>query len=213
MAGIDEGSLTHVRPTTHKTDPLTRPLLRSEGGPFGPGAMVDLGKVVPEGEPPEMEDHRFAPANARHVKDVGDERYLDLLDRIRHESLVDAFGTDLTEVRPGKLAIPATCGVRSLAVVSLGGSELVVDDWGKLFLEIDDGDTVAKLRVTDVRFYEKKRFKADVVQDVDRRLRGGTPAYAMLGLARAIGDADGGQVHWLQCNGICLADRAVSDIP
>jgi hypothetical protein len=25
--------------------------------------------------------------------------------------------------------------------------------------------------------------------------------------------ADGGDVHWLQCNGICLTDQAVGDLP
>jgi hypothetical protein len=55
--------------------------------------------------------------------------------------------------------------------------------------------------------------KRDLVNDVNRRLASGVPLYTMLGLARAMADSDGGDVHWLMANGLCLADRAVSDIP
>lgn len=69
--------------------------------------------------------------------------------------------------------------------------------------------------MTDARFYEPdhETVKTDLVESVSRRLASGVKAYAMLGLARAMWDEDGGNVHWLQCNGICLADRAVRDVP
>jgi hypothetical protein len=36
----------------------------------------------------------------------------------------------------------------------------------------------------------------------------------MLGLARALYDEDAGEcLHWVQCNGLCLADQAVADLP
>ena len=214
VAGLEQNMLEHVRPTTPKTDLITRDLLRSEGGPFGPGALVDLGHVEPEGQRPEVEDHLFATAQARLVRDLSDEEYLNALESAKHEGIVDAFGPDLLEVRPGKHAIPAGQGVRSLAVIEIEASELYVG-WDKLYLDVADNGLQAKLRVTDARFYapDHKTVQRDVVNDVSRRLRDGVPTYAMVGLARAMHDDDGGDVHWLQCNGLCLADRATSDVP
>lgn len=214
VAGLDKDTLTHVRPTTPRTDLITRELLRSEGGPFGPGALVDLGRVVPEGQPPEVEDHRFATTNAKHVEDLSDELYLAVLDDVSHDSIVAAFGTDVREIRPRKFAVPAGHGQLSLGVIEVQNPRLYLD-WGNLYIDINDGATRAKLRVTDVRFYEPdhKTIKSNVMQDVNRRVGTGITTYAMVGLARAMWDDDGGSVHWLQCNGICLADRATSDVP
>lgn len=214
VAGVERETLRDVRPTTPRTDPLTRQLLRSEGGPFGPGAVVDLGRVTPEGQRPEIEDHRFVPANARHVEDLSDGSYLKVLEDIRQPGIGVAFGPDIREIRPSKLAVPAGRGQRSLAVVGVKTPRLYVDNWGKLYLDVNDGSTQAKLRVTDVRFYKPdQKIKADVVKNVASRLASGVEAYAMVGLARAMWDEDGGDVHWLQCNGICLVDHAASDVP
>jgi hypothetical protein len=214
VAGIEKDSFAHVRPTTPASDLITRRLLRSEGGPFGPGAVVDLGEVVAEGRPPEVEDHRFRTSNARRLEDLSDELYLAVLDEVASADLTAAFGFQIQEIRPKKLAVPAGQGDRSLAVIPVDRPELYVDSWGKLFVDITAGGTEAKLRVTDVRFYDSDlSIRTDRVEDVKRRLARGVESYAMLGLARAIYDEDGGDVHWLQCNGICLADRATSDVP
>ena len=214
VAGIDAETFEHVRPVTPMTDLITRKLLREYGGPFGPGALVDLGRVVACGCAPEIEDHRFATANAEHVEDISDEEYLEVLAEVSHTDIEAAFGQDLVEVRPRKLAVPAGRGTRSLAVVRVLYPELRTK-FGNLYLRLDHPDTPAELRVTDVRFYEADQatIKHDVVHDVNRRLAGGEKTYAMLGLARAMHDDDGGEVHWLQANGLCLADRAVSDLP
>ena len=52
-----------------------------------------------------------------------------------------------------------------------------------------------------------------MVNDVRRRISAGVPLYGMLGLARAVEDAEAGYVHWLMVNGLCLADRPVGDKP
>lgn len=215
VAGIEPESLARVRPTTPKADPITRDLLRSRGGPFGPGALVDLGQVVADGSPPEIEDHRFATRQARHLEDLSDERYLAILDQVAQDDLDAAFGPDLREIRPGKLAVPAGRGEGSLAVIAIPPAARLRVAWEKLYLHLWAGRGKAKLRVTDARFYGFDfALKTDLVPDVNGRLKNGVKAYAMLGLARAMYDDDAGEdVHWLQCNGICLADRAVADVP
>lgn len=215
VAGIEPTSLAGVRPTTTRADPITRDLLRVKGGPFGPGALVELGDVVSVGTPPEIEDHLFATKQARHLEDLSDEEYLAVLDRVAQESLGDAFGPDLREVRQGKFAIPAGHGEGSLAVVPAVAAELRVE-WEKLYLHFPANGAKAKLQVTDSRFYEFDDFalNRDLVVEVNQRLKSGVTTYAMLGLARALFDEDAGEhLHWVQCNGLCLADRAVADRP
>jgi hypothetical protein len=214
VAGIDTATYRHVRPVTPAGDHLTRALLRENGGPFGAGALVDIGSVVACPTAPETEDHEFDMTRARRVSDVDDEVYLGLLGALGEADIQAAFGPALIEVRPRKFAVPVKCGERSLAVVPAVASELFIKS-DKLYFRLSSPATPAEVRVTDVRFYTADlRIKRDVVEDVNRRLAAGTRTYAMLGLARAIhDDATGQDLHWLMANGLCLTDRAVSDVP
>jgi hypothetical protein len=214
VAGIDTATYRHVRPVTPPDDLLTRVLLRENGGPFGAGALVDIGRATACPDAPETEDHRFDKNRAQRVNDVDDEAYLELLGAICQPDVRAAFGSALVEVRPCKFAVPAGCGECSLAVVSVLAPELRISS-GRLYLRLNLPATQADLRVTDVRFYTVDlTIKRDVVKDVNRRLAAGTWAYAMLGLARAIrDDATGQELHWLMANGLCLVDRAVGDMP
>ena len=214
VAGIDTATYRHVRPVTPPSDPITRVLLRENGGPFGAGALVDIGRATACPDAPETEDHRFDTKRAKRMNDVGDEAYLELLGAIGEPDVRAAFGSALVEVRPYKFAVPAGRGERSLAVVPILASELRIRN-DKLYLRLSPPAMPADLRVTDVRFYAADlTIKRDVVKDVRRRLAAGTRAYAMLGLARAIrDDATGRDLHWLMANGLCLADRAVGDLP
>jgi hypothetical protein len=214
VAGIDAATFRHVRPVTPPKTPITRTFLRENGGPFGAGALVDIGAVKERPDPPETEDHTFSIDRAQHVEDLDDTLYFTLLERVGDADILSAFGPDLVEVRRRKFAVPAGCGTRSLAVVPVPGAKLSISD-EKLYLLLWSPRAAAKIRVTDVRFYEADQttIKRGVVADVNRRLASGIPACAMLGLARAIPDDEAGAVHWLMANGLCLADRAVGDVP
>lgn len=64
--------------------------------------------------------------------------------------------------------------------------------------------------ITDLRFFAKDHMtiRRDVVEDVRKRMRRGVDVMLMLGLARAfMAKDDDCERHWLQVNGICLADR------
>ncbi len=214
VAGIDTATYRHVRPVTPPGTLLTRVLLRENGGPFGAGALVDIGSVTACPDAPETEDHAFDMTRAQRVSDVDEMAYLELLGAIGEADIQAAFGSALVEVRPCKFAVPAECGERSLAVVPVAAPELRIKN-DKLYLQLNPPATPADLRVTDVRFYTVDlTIKRDVVDDVNRRLTAGIGAYAMLGLARAIhDDATGRDLHWLMANGLCLVDRAVGDLP
>jgi hypothetical protein len=214
VAGINADTFEHFRPVTPRNDPLTRTLLRENGGPFGPGALVELGEVTACPNPPETEDHTFATADARREEDLTDELYLAILDEVSDLDIPAAFGPDLEEIRPRKLAVRAGHGRRSLAVVPLVKPRLQIE-FDNLFLKLDTSSLTATIRVSDYRFYESDHvtIRRDVVNDVRRRISAGVPLYGMLGLARAVEDAEAGYVHWLMVNGLCLADRPVADKP
>lgn len=215
VAGVDLKTHEHVRPTTYRSDQITRELLREEGGPFGMGAIVDLGKVVPVPSPPETEDHRFWTANAHHAGNVEGDEFLELLDRVSAPSLSTAFGPALERMK-WKYAVEIGCGRRSLAVLrARKRSHLSVDNrYGRLQLRFNDVEPQAYVPVNDIRFYEAdhKTIKTSIVQDVRRRLRRGVDAYLMFGLTRAY-PSDDPKHHWLQLNGLCLADNPAGDTP
>ncbi len=214
VAGIEPNGLRHIRPVTPPTDLITRRLLRENGGPFGPGALVDIGSATPHPTPPETEDHLFDISHVKHVEDLDGRSYYELLGRIGSPDISSAFGDALVEVRSRKFAVPAGTGTCSLAVVPVIDANLAVA-FEKLYLTIGPSPHRARLRVTDARFYEDdhKTLRPSVIKNVKNRLARGVAAYAMLGLARPMLDDDGGYVHWLMANGLCLADRPVGDVP
>jgi hypothetical protein len=213
VAGIELESSTHLRPVTGPEKPLTRALLTEARGPFEVGALVELGDLDPQPSPPETEDHLFVPEDAERVRTLPDDEYLELIDRMCHESLEEAFGSALQ--RHGwKYAVDAHLGERSLACVrAQHAPSLEVDDrYGKLQLRFNDPEKPAYLTVTDLRFVEPdhQTLREDLIDDVQSRLLRGTPVRIMFGLARAFTAAgDDTQRHWLQVNGLCLEDRPV----
>jgi hypothetical protein len=216
VAGIDVDCFEHVRPTTPAGDPITRDLLREEGGPLRMGAVVELGATQPFPVPPETEDHRFRTSSVRLVEDMEGDEFLTLLELVSSPDISAAFGPALERLR-WNYAVERGRGDRSLAVVrARKRPELEVDRYGKLRLRIDDVDPQAYVSVTDVRFYgeDQKTIRDRVVQSVSLRLRRGVGAFLMLGLARAYrAKEDDRERHWLQLNGLCLVDRPTGDTP
>jgi hypothetical protein len=87
---------------------------------------------------------------------------------------------------------------------------------GKLQVRFNDPERPIYLAVTDVRFVESdnRTARRDTVVDVRERVRRGVGVYLMLGLARAFrASGDDKERHWLQVNGLCLADRPVRGAP
>ena len=79
VAGIDVNTPRHIRPVL-RHGRLTTDLLRTNGGPFDLGAVVDLGPTTNAGRAPELEDHRFDPVRARWLSDEAPECFWDSLD-------------------------------------------------------------------------------------------------------------------------------------
>jgi hypothetical protein len=216
VAGIDPSTLEHVRPKTRSSDPIKRELLREEGGPFGMGALVDIGAVTPDPSPPETEDHLFNTGRARFEEDLSGEDFLGLLTEMCAADLGSAFGPELERVGRTYAVEPGN-GESSLAVLRAESRPvLAINRYGELRLWYNDAEPSAYLSVKDVRFFEDdhKTIKTGAVEDVSRRLRRGVDAFLMLGLTRAWPKpGETHERHWLQLNGLCLVDRPVGYVP
>jgi hypothetical protein len=217
IAGIDPDTADHIRPTTLREDPITRALLRAEGGPLAIGAEVDLGEIEPDGSPPEVEDHLFQTAELEHVRDLPDGEFLEVLAEAAASDLRGAFGPALKR-HDWKYAIDKAAGRASLGVVRSRTIPTVEIDkrYGKLQVRWNDPDPQTYLSVTDVRFYEEdhESIREDTVKDVNRRLRRGVGCSLMLGVARPWRKpGDTRERHWLQLNGLVLDDRPTGDAP
>jgi hypothetical protein len=216
VAGVSRETGAHVRPTTPRSDPITRDLLREEGGPFAIGAVVDLGRVTPRGHPPEVEDHVYATVRARLVGDLDGDEYIEVLERASTQDLAQAFGPALNAMPNDKYAVEIGEGAASLAVLKLRGTPRVhVNSFGRLRLRLSDPDDAADLSVADIRFYERDHatIRRDVVADVSHRLARRVDCYVMVGLSRPFEGGADHEVHWAQANGLCLVDRPTGDTP
>jgi hypothetical protein len=216
VAGVDPDTGRHLRPTTGPLQPLTRELLAEQGGPFALGALVELGDVTPEGDPPETEDHGFWPGRARVLGRVSPARYVELLRGHAQPSLQAIFGEDLVR-HEWTYAIDQHHGVASLGVLRVRRKpDIAIDKFGKLRLRLNDARRPAFLPVTDLRFVESdhRTIKTDVLADVRARMRRGVDVLLMVGLARAFQrEGDEYARHWLQVNGVCMTDRPLGDRP
>jgi hypothetical protein len=217
VAGIEAATHRHVRPVTSPGGGLlTRELLREAGGPFGAGALVDIGRVKAVPNAPEMEDHEFDPTRAKRVSNVDGDAYLELLGAIGEADLQAAFGSGLERV--GRTyAVEPGHGNSSLAVLrAKQRPAFKINEYGELRLWYNDVEPPAYLSVKDVRLFEddQKTIKTGAVDDISRRLRRGVEAFLMLGLTRPwLKPGETHERHWLQLNGLCLADRPVGDLP
>lgn len=209
VAGIDiDAGGAHLRPVTPRSVPLTTSLLTSEGGPFGVGALVELGETRPAPEPPFVEDQLFNPAAATSQGRVEPELYTDWLEAVAFNSLRRAFGPDLERLKSTKLATREGLGTQSLAVVRLTDASMTTS-FGKPRLNFYEDDLLTQATVTDLRFYEDdfKTANNGTVASVSARLAEGVKAWAMFGFARPFkASGDDARRNWLQLNGICLED-------
>lgn len=216
IAGLDMSTNVHVRPTTTRDDPITRNLLRENGGPLSIGAVVALGRTIAEPRAPEVEDHRFATRDARHVRDLSADEYLDRLAAVSDSDLQSIFGPQLQRIG-WTYALQRGQGAASLGVIRDVPRIRLEHDarYGGIKVRLQCRGERAYVRLTDYRFFDDSGAAlASRVSDVNVRLSRGVPAFVMVGVSRPFRRSDDDvERHWLQVNGLCLADRPLRDAP
>ena len=210
VAGLEEGTTRHVRPTLHGAR-LRTELLRRSGGPFRIGALVELGQVEPNGEPPEVEDHDFDPRNAKFIRLAELSELWEVLNAAAQPSLHAIFGDDLNQIGRG-YAVEIGRGIASLGCLRPTDRPiLTINRYGQLRMEIRDTDVGLDLAVTDLRFYDVGGggLREEMVENVAERISQGRGVIVSVGLTRPYarsavpGDR---RRHWLQVNNVHLQD-------
>ena len=209
VAGVDVNMPRHIRPVL-RHGRLTTDLLRTRGGPFDLGAVVDLGPTTNAGRAPELEDHRFDPMEARWLSDENPDCFWDSLDEIAAESLEEIFGPEL-ELWDESGTVDVGEGRASLGCLRPEKQPwMYVDHRGTVRLVLDYLMPSVDLSVTDLRLYEKdaRTPRRDLVQSVQKRLEAGVETILSVGLTRPWQKrGDDAERHWLQLNNIHLEDN------
>jgi putative nucleic acid modification protein with dual OB domain len=206
VAGLDrEGR--HVRPVL-EVGRIRRSSTADHGGPFGLGAIVELGHPRPRPAPPEVEDCVFDPRSTRAKGMTDPTDFWRLLDELSSSSLREIFGGMLTP--DGRTAsMPTGTGTASLGVYKPVSSIRIDRSFGKLRVLGSDSHLGAfSLPLTDLRLYD---FEADAVGDrrlelLEDRLRR-AQVILSVGVSRPWAREGGEQRHWLQVNNVHLDDN------
>lgn len=210
VAGVDVSSGKHIRPVVGGR--VTRDLLACYGGPFDVATLVDLGPVEPVGHAPEVEDHSFIRSNVRKVNDVAPNNFWNFLKSVAQKQLKDIFGPELQQ-NGRTCALPLGTGLASLGCLKpVGRCHMYRDGFDSLRLQFTDGDLHVSPAVTDIRLYEDDQItpKIPVIVDIQRRISEGVDIILSVGITRAWQKPNDTQErHWLQVNGIHLADDPV----
>jgi hypothetical protein len=209
VAGVDMSTLRHIRPVLRR-DRLTTDLLRPNGGPFDVGSVVYLGATTNSGYPPELEDRRFDPSNARWLFDDDPNDYWDALARVARESLEEIFGPEL-ELWDESGTVDVGEGRASLGCLKPEKQPwLYVDHRGTVRLVLDYLMPSVDLSVNDLRLYQRdgRTPRRDLVASVEKRLKSGVEVILSVGLTRPWQKrGDTAERHWLQVNNIHLEDN------
>jgi hypothetical protein len=208
VAGVDMSTLRHIRPVLRR-DRLTTDLLRPNGGPFDVGSVVYLGATTNSGYPPELEDRRFDPSNARWLFDDDPNDYWEALARVARESLEEIFGPEL-ELWDESGTVDVGEGRASLGCLKPEKQPwLYVDHRGTVRLVLDYLMPSVDLSVNDLRLYQRdgRTPRRDLVASVEKRLKSGVEVILSVGLTRPWQKrGDTAERHWLQLNNIHLED-------
>jgi len=208
VAGIERGTLRHVRPVL-RANGIPAGMLALNGGPFAVGAVVDLGDVIPCGRAPEVEDCYFALDDVRKVGDVSGADLWSMLARAALDDLQAIFG-DMLAPPPGmprSLATPEGQGRASLGVWRpAGGLSVELSDGGRLRLGTTVAGVSKSFAITDTRLYQPDMTTPDsiAVATLRQRLGSADEVLVCVGLGRAWApeDADLPRMHWMQVNGV-----------
>ena len=208
VAGIDK-RWRHRRPVLADSEgghrQLERNLLRSKGGHFALGEVVDLGSIQARPAPPQMEDVVFEPSGMTAVKTLDPADFLRRLHRVAGNSLRTIFGLELEGLSRTAAAVPEGRGSSSLGVLMLSEASLRLEEYEKQVLRFDFEDPdlgELSLKVTDLRLWESDH-ETPATDAVDRIKNHLDECFISVGLGRAYdATAYPGPKHYLQVNNI-----------
>ncbi len=208
VAGLNPGTGLHIRPVLRGR--LSRSLLRTEGGPFDIGALVDIGETISEGAAPEVEDQAFTSWKATYLHDVAPAAFWALLQAAAQRRLDAIFGPDLQQTG-ASCSLEMGKGQASLGcLIPTGASTLSVDEHNGIRMRFSDEALTVSAPVTDLRMFhdDQRSPRLEVVADLSKRLAHGVPVILSVGVSRGwTKPGDAAPRHWLQINSVHLGDK------
>jgi hypothetical protein len=207
VAGVDVSTHQHIRPVTNAR--LTTAQLATNGGLFALGSLIDLGKVQFRGTPPQMEDHLFTPHKARVVGTMNPAVFWQFLQNHTHRTIREIFGPAIQPLHNG-CVVARGAGTASLGcLLPAKPPYLYISNYGKIRIQVTDGDFSADLSVTDIRLCEANHVtpKKELIARLAARMQQRAPVILSAGLTRAWArPEDNIDWHWLQVNNIHVQD-------
>ena len=208
VAGVDVRNRAAIRPVV-QYGRLDASFLDIHGGPFGMGAVVDLGETWRCGEPPHIEECGFEPSQARKVGEMPPDEFWDLVRSLAMPHIQDGFGDDLQPEGKGWAAAAGSgrCSVGFLAPCIR--PRLETSDSGKIRVTIWDESRACQLSLCDCRLLEDDLFtpRRERVEYLEETMAAGGEFVLSLFLTRAyVRPGDTVSRHWLQASNIHLKD-------
>jgi hypothetical protein len=209
-AGIDLETGLCIRPVLDRQMKID--MLSVYGGPFDLGRIVDLGETRFVGKVPEVEDQLFDAAAARHVGDLPEEEFQQLLERSAQTKLGAIFGPDLERVGQS-CAVAETYGLRSLGCYWARSARLLLEDRSggrKIRFAFQGGEYEFNVPVTDIRLFAEDHVtpSPEAVDRVAAKVATLPRVLVSVGLSRPYRKSTGEPPrHWLQVNNIHLPDE------
>jgi hypothetical protein len=205
LAGIEIQTGIHIRPITGRKDILDFSLLEH----FQLGTIIDLGWYAPRPTPPEVEDCFFKPSSVQFIEKLLPPTFWSMLDAVAVNSLTDIFENHLVEHGTTMYVNPNT-GMASLGELRVEKARLVLHpDSQKLRLRFRVPTQELSLPVTDLRFFIVKNDTyvpaIETIKWVNHELQSSSLILS-LGLSRAWSNNAEPARHWLQVNGLHLAN-------
>jgi hypothetical protein len=205
VAGMDPITGAHIRPVVPGRR-IRRDEIHIGGSEITIGTELNLGHVVPVPSPPEVEDHAFAPAAAKRLRDWSSADLGAFLRGHAAGTLDDIFGAGL---EPDGWTASMSAGSGSASLGCLAPSEtptVSVDGYRKVKLALEDEGRQFSVTVADLRLYEsdQKTPNSDAIRRVQTDLRHASEVFLSVGLSRPYPKpgGTGAPRHWLQINNI-----------
>ncbi len=214
VGGVMVRTRQHVRPVL-KHGSLETSHLSVNGGPFDIANIVDLGRIVPTSQLPQVEDHFFHPQTASVRGRVAEKQFWQLLRDVCKPTLKDIFGDELKRVGTSGCGTDEGCGQASLGCLSpTANPQIYIKERPgrrpQIRMRFTDGEMAPDVSITDIRLYEADHVTPDVatVERVKQAIAKSAEVILSVGLTRAwSSSSDYPPVHWVQVNNVHLVER------
>ena len=162
-----------------------------------------------------VEDRQFNPEVAKATRHLGPSEFWQRLKASQSTHFREIFGDEFYQPASGNAALPEGSGTGSLGFIApVTEPKLTIRDYQngpRLRIQVTDGELDLDAAVTDIRFFSTEgEPRKETVQSVNGRIQAGAECVLSVGVGHPYPPSE--PQHWLQVNGIHLADDPLWDV-